>query len=274
VLRHLQRMLEREAQRLDTRRAELGEVREGIRSLSYEIARTTVLPVADLEAVPADLAVGVIGGLMDEVGDGIVRTVSRTVEYGPGLDDERVRDLRERLDRGQVVQAVYPLDALDTPAGQRWVTSWAEAGERQRFVADPPSEFLVAGTSAVLACADWNVPQSDYVVIREPMIIAAFTALHEMAFASGISLGAAESDGPGENRLVDLMALGLKDEVIARTLGCSLRTVRRRIAALMDQHGVATRFQLGAALFARGRLEAGPLPLSPIRATGPARRKR
>ena len=42
-----------------------------------------------------------------------------------------------------------------------------------------------------------------------------------------------------------LLGLGLKDESIARYLGCSLRTVRRRVAALMDRHGVQTRFQLG-----------------------------
>ena len=42
--------------------------------------------------------------------------------------------------------------------------------------------------------------------------------------------------------------MGLKDEAIARFLGVGLRTVRRRIAALMSIHGVDTRFQLGAAL--------------------------
>jgi DNA-binding NarL/FixJ family response regulator len=44
--------------------------------------------------------------------------------------------------------------------------------------------------------------------------------------------------------------MGLKDEAIARFLGVGLRTVRRRIAALMSIHGVDTRFQLGASLAA------------------------
>jgi DNA-binding NarL/FixJ family response regulator len=48
-------------------------------------------------------------------------------------------------------------------------------------------------------------------------------------------------------RLVRLLGLGLKDESIARHLGCSLRTVRRRVAQLMDGYGVQTRFQLGVA---------------------------
>jgi hypothetical protein len=274
AIRHLERLLDREDQRLHARRSELSEVRDAIRALTHTMTRRTVMPVVDLEVVPAEIAVEIIGELLSEMSGEVVRTSSRTVEYGPGLDDERVRDLRQRLAEGLVVRSLYPLAALDTVVGRRWVSTWAEAGEEQRFVAEPPSEFLIAGTSAVMACAQWNVPESDYVVIREPMLIAAFTALHETSYSAGTALTVEEGNALPETRLVDLMALGLKDEAIARTLGTSLRTVRRRVAALMDEQGVETRFQLGAALLARGRLEAGPLPLSPIRATipGPGRR--
>ena len=57
-------------------------------------------------------------------------------------------------------------------------------------------------------------------------------------------------------QLVELLELGLKDEAIARYLGVSLRTVRRRVAHLMAVNGVDTRFQLGWAL-ARRRREDG-----------------
>ena len=39
---------------------------------------------------------------------------------------------------------------------------------------------------------------------------------------------------------------------IARALGVSLRTVRRRVAALMEECGVETRFQLAVKLTERG----------------------
>jgi DNA-binding NarL/FixJ family response regulator len=45
----------------------------------------------------------------------------------------------------------------------------------------------------------------------------------------------------------------MKDEAIARYLGVSLRTVRRRVAHLMAVNGVDTRFQLGWALARRRR---------------------
>lgn len=54
--------------------------------------------------------------------------------------------------------------------------------------------------------------------------------------------------------LLAQLASGAKDEHIARTLGLSLRTVRRRIAALMSDLGVDTRFQAGAEAVRRGWL--------------------
>jgi DNA-binding NarL/FixJ family response regulator len=52
--------------------------------------------------------------------------------------------------------------------------------------------------------------------------------------------------------VLELLQLGMKDETIARQLGVSLRTVRRRIAALMDDLGVDTRFQAGLEAARRG----------------------
>lgn len=234
-------------------------------------ALSTAVPVphADLEIIPAEAAADMIGQLLDEADGGVIRNVTRTVDYGPGLEEERIRDMQQRLADGLVMRSIYPLSVLDTASGRRWVGAWAESGEEQRFVADPPSEFLVIGTSTVLACAQWNVPESDYLVIRDPMLIEAFSALHDTTYSVAVGLSPDSGDSAAETRLIDLMALGLKDEAIARTLGISLRTIRRRIADLMDEHGVETRFQLGAALHARGRLEAGPLPLSAIRARNP-----
>ena len=54
--------------------------------------------------------------------------------------------------------------------------------------------------------------------------------------------------------LLAQLADGAKDEQIARKLDVSLRTVRRRIAALMTDLGVDTRFQAGVEAARRGWL--------------------
>ena len=51
---------------------------------------------------------------------------------------------------------------------------------------------------------------------------------------------------------------GAKDEQIARTMGISLRTVRRRIASLLAELGVDSRFQAGMEAVRRGLALAGP----------------
>ena len=45
--------------------------------------------------------------------------------------------------------------------------------------------------------------------------------------------------------LLQQLAAGAKDEQIARALGISLRTVRRRVAGLLIELGVDSRFQAG-----------------------------
>ncbi|MDN5718399.1 MAG: hypothetical protein L0G89_14325, partial [Janibacter sp.] len=65
-------------------------------------------------------------------------------------------------------------------------------------------------------------------------------------------------EGSADDALIRMLALGAKDEMIARTLHVGLRTVRRRVAALMDQYGVGTRLQLGVALERDGRLARAP----------------
>jgi DNA-binding CsgD family transcriptional regulator len=49
-----------------------------------------------------------------------------------------------------------------------------------------------------------------------------------------------------QRAIIDLLLQGMKDEVIARRLGISVRTCRRHISAIMDQFGATSRFQAGA----------------------------
>lgn len=52
-------------------------------------------------------------------------------------------------------------------------------------------------------------------------------------------------EGPVDSRILELLAEGAKDETIARTLGISLRTCRRRIAEIMAGLNAVSRFQAG-----------------------------
>jgi DNA-binding NarL/FixJ family response regulator len=57
-----------------------------------------------------------------------------------------------------------------------------------------------------------------------------------------------------DRMLLQMLAAGLKDQVIARQLDVSLRTARRRLAHLMTTTGATSRFQLALAASRRGWL--------------------
>jgi DNA-binding NarL/FixJ family response regulator len=62
--------------------------------------------------------------------------------------------------------------------------------------------------------------------------------------------------GPDDLRrfLLEALGSGAQDEQIARRLGLSLRTVRRRVAELMEELGAQSRFQAGVEAARRGWL--------------------
>ncbi|KRE54634.1 helix-turn-helix transcriptional regulator [Phycicoccus sp. Soil748] len=243
----LQRILERGERQLEARREDLAEVRFALYELASAAGSVSTRGQRVVEPLPADLAPSVLRHLVDST-TSIVRHCAMTVEVGSGLDPDVNRQTRELLSAGAFrQQTIYPIDIMDTKAGRTWVRAWADAGEEQRLSLVPPTDFAVFDQEAVVAVADWGNPAADYVLIRDPMLVSAFTALFDRSFARALPVAPEGGPDPAEQELMRLLALGLKDESIARYLHCSLRTVRRRVAQLMDRHGVQTRFQLGVA---------------------------
>jgi DNA-binding NarL/FixJ family response regulator len=95
------------------------------------------------------------------------------------------------------------------------------------------------------------------ILIRQQSIVQVLTAWFDQLWDSATAVAMLDR---GEARpdlrrlLLAQLARGAKDEQIARTLNISLRTVRRRIAALMTELGVDTRFQAGVEAVRRGWL--------------------
>jgi DNA-binding NarL/FixJ family response regulator len=91
--------------------------------------------------------------------------------------------------------------------------------------------------------------------VRQGAVVAALTLLFELYWEKAVPVS--ELSGPHTTERVFLLRqlrAGTKDEQIARTMGLSLRTVRRRISQLMIELGADTRFQAGAEAARRGWL--------------------
>lgn len=245
----LEEALRREMSRLEDRRRELDASRQLLERLTSR-ALGAHEPIS--EPLSDALAPSVVSRLLTET-SGMLRNFVLTVDEGPAFDEVTKRANEERIRRGDAQRAIYPASALSAPQGHRWMRGWAEAGEDQRILPATDTEFAVFGDTAVVALAGWGDPALGYAVIRDPLVVRLYTAYFDLAWKHAIPAPAVGRDSTGDPKLVELLELGLKDEAIARYLGVSLRTVRRRVAHLMAVNGVDTRFQLGWVLARRRR---------------------
>jgi DNA-binding transcriptional ArsR family regulator len=251
----LGRLLDTEEARLDERRAELLELRQAIESFESDYRRGLQLTgprVPPWEEVFRSEISDIVDHLVRN-SRGPVLLVTRRATVG--LQHERMlaRGRSGLLDERREQRSIFPLSAVSDPQFAAFAEERSQVGESQRYLADIPVEFGVFGRSGVLL-SEGDADDAGFLLIRPPALIDAFVVLFESLWqrAEPIHEGPATTQ---DVRLLELLALGFKDEAIARHLGLGLRTVRRRLARLMEEHGVETRFQLGLAVARRGLLD-------------------
>lgn len=164
--------------------------------------------------------------------------------------------VRELVSAGRGSRAIYPARVLEEAPDV--VQARAEAGEHVRVLAGVPARMAVLGTSAVVLHETWQARSGRLVVIRQEAVVAALTLLFHHLWDQALNVpgfgGAAHEEGreSAQRMLLDQLVRGAKDEQISRALGVSLRTVRRRVADLMDELGADSRFQAGVEAVRRG----------------------
>ena len=156
---------------------------------------------------------------------------------------------------GRRSRAIYPVRALhEAPEVLR---ARAQAGEQVRVIADLPTRLIVIGSTHAVLPEPLGMADEPRLLVRQRGIVEALGLLFELMWEKAAAVPALDL---GEARpelrrfLLQQLAAGAKDEQIARTLGISLRTVRRRVAGLLIDLGVDSRFQAGAEAVRRGWL--------------------
>lgn len=228
----LERVVSAQEAQLATRRQELARVRDAIDTFvsdytAGQTLSTTTLPSREhVEA--GDVAATYEHLLAASAGEVRCCGVSPA---GPGVATQ--------LTIGRTVRWLH--SAADGPV---------DPGDFDlRIAAVLPTRFVCFGVDVALTAAEWGSADGDFVVLRDPVVVAAFVELFDRLWVTAAPVATApDSLTTG---VLELMRQGLKDEAIARAQGVSLRTVRRRIADLMAEHGVDTRFQLALKLLER-----------------------
>jgi DNA-binding CsgD family transcriptional regulator len=157
----------------------------------------------------------------------------------------------DALARGVTFRALYQHTARTQLSMRAHVATIVEAGAQVR-TADQLAERMFIFDREVAFIPKRSSPDQPpgAVVVREPVLISFLCALFDQFWVSAVPF---VTEGPGYQNVSDdlrravlsLLAQGLKDEVVARRLGMSVRTCRRHIASLMQELGAESRFEAG-----------------------------
>lgn len=177
-------------------------------------------------------------------------------------------------------RAIYDSAAIGDQAIHPDVEELLRGGQQARVLPSVPLRLhLVDRGLAVLPLRHASVAGQEsetgtLIIVHPSALLGALSELFENLWTRALPVSAGQdrqptagSERPTVNqRLITLLLAGLTDTASARHLGVSQRTVQRRVAALLGELGVQTRFQAGAKLAFRGTEQ--PLPQGPSRPIG------
>lgn len=177
----------------------------------------------------------------------------RPDQFRKPREDAMAQIVGEQIALGRRSRAIYPVRALtDAP---ETLALRASVGEEIRLMPQLPTRMIVIGTTHVVLpepLGQYDEPRS---LVRQRGWVQAMTLWFESMWDKASPLSTTASGrGTGDLRtfLLQQLASGAQDEQIARRLGVSLRTVRRRVADLMTDLGADSRFQAGVEAAKRG----------------------
>ncbi|MFF2568649.1 LuxR family transcriptional regulator [Streptomyces sp. NPDC058084] len=160
-------------------------------------------------------------------------------------------DALATLARGVTQRVVYSRESLEHPGHLKDVVEpCIEAGEQARVLPSVPVKLLIIDDAYALVSL--SIQEADVVntmlVVQPCGLLSALVALFEQSWNNALPFhGRATRPAglaPADRRLLRLLAGGASDEVIARELGISRRTLFRRLQILMARLGAANRFQM------------------------------
>jgi len=250
----LGRLLNQQGRRLADAEDALGQARDEVNTYiaehlvgqraEWQPVAVDVIPASDLADVMVTLIATTTGEML------FLRPDQWFLPTGARVDVAVTAEMAA----GRTSRVIYPARVIETIPEN--IRTRAGAGELVRVMPDVPTRMAVLGTETAVLPERWGSPAGSRLLIRQPAIIAACIAFFEQLWAHAVTAPGFGSElGIGDRqKLLEMLAGGAKDEQIARTMGISLRTVHRRIASVVGELGVDSRFQAGMEAVRRGWL--------------------
>lgn len=160
-------------------------------------------------------------------------------------------DALATLARGVTQRVVYSRESLEHPGHLTdAIEPCIKAGEQARVLPSVPVKLVIIDEAYALVSL--SIKEADVhntmLVVQPCGLLSALVALFEQSWQNALPFhGRTTHPGglpPADRRLLWLLAGGASDDVIARELGISRRTLFRRLQILMARLGAANRFQM------------------------------
>lgn len=161
--------------------------------------------------------------------------------------------LARALAGGRICRALYPARALDE--APEALDARARMGEQIRVLAHVPTRMFVIPATHALVPAMPGFESSRLLAVHERGLVLLLAQFFDRLWEQAVPVPGLDLRGAREKSrrlLLHQLTAGQSDEQIARTLGVSVRTVRRRIAELLIDVGADSRFQAGVEAARRG----------------------
>jgi DNA-binding CsgD family transcriptional regulator len=241
----LGRLLNQHGRRLAEAESALDQARDEVNSYiaehlvgqraDWQPVSVDIVPATDLTDVMLTLVANTSGELL------FLRPDQWFLPTGARMDVAVTAEMAT----GRSSRVIYPARVIETNPEN--VHARARAGELIRVLPEVPTRMAIFGSEAAVLPEIWGSSGGSRLLIRQPSMVSACIAYFDQLWGHAVTTPGFGSELALDDRqqLLGLLARGAKDEQVARTMGVSLRTVRRRIASLLAELGVDSRFQAG-----------------------------
>lgn len=245
--------------RLGLGRATIGQMELLWRRSVGRPAAADLPPEVDLLLGIEDIVVAAGALLRDSVGR---RWLALDGSPASRLLARRLVEEHTLLGAGADVRVIIDTGLLDDEAVVGLLHELAGGGHHVRVGNGIPFTLVLGEDEALVDLSTFDAQGAGSFSTRMGSAVAAVARLVEEVFLLSTQFGPtvealsqAESAPPLDARdrqILSLLTVGASDQVVARQVGVSLRTVERRVRYLMEHLGAATRFQAGVQAVRRG----------------------
>lgn len=250
----LLRLLQREQQRLKAQLAEADRSYSALESLADRFLRPGTLTKGTEVEVEVLTDYRRIQQVLEDMSH-VVQHEEALMHPGTLQREFPARVLerdRRQLDKGVRIRAIFNQRFVSVPEQAEYFRRKAEQGAEIRMSPVVPMNMVIVDHHSALIPLDPSNPTLGAILARGAALVRSYLALYEYCWHTATPYGEvvnSEAGGDGlteqQRAALHMLASGMKDEKIARSMGVSLRTVSRMLSELMAELGASSRFEAG-----------------------------